>query len=51
MGKKCLDCAKCQQIKGWRVAKCDTPSGEQDMLIINEVPILSASIGGDSNEG
>lgn len=21
MSKKCLDCAKCQQIKGWRVAR------------------------------
>lgn len=21
MGKKCLECAKCQQIKGWRVAR------------------------------
>ena len=21
MGKKCLECAKCQQIKGWRIAR------------------------------
>ena len=51
MSKDCLRCARYQQIKGWQVAKCDTPSGEQDMLIINEVPILRAIIGGDSNEG
>lgn len=33
------------------VSKMDTPSGEQDMLIIKEVPILRTIIGGDNNEG
>lgn len=42
MGKKCLECAKCQQINGWRVAR-EAYSLPWPILINNKAATLELS--------